>query len=94
MIIGACEITLYLPGVSSLKEKRSTVKSLLAKVRQKFNVSAAEVEHQDVWQSAGIGIVLVTNSAPHANQTLQHVILWIEDNYPQVSIVNHSIEII
>ncbi|MBZ0298239.1 MAG: DUF503 domain-containing protein [Anaerolineae bacterium] len=94
MIIGACELELYLPEAGSLKGKRSVIKSLLARVRNVFNVSAAEVGHQDLWQSATLGIVTVTNSSVHADQTLTHVIHWIEDQYPQVMIVNQSLEII
>ena len=94
MIIGACEIELYLPGVSSLKEKRSIIKSLIARLRNQFNVAAAEVDHQDVWQSAAIGIVTVTSTTSHADQMMSTVIRWIEDNYPQVTIVKQSTEII
>jgi uncharacterized protein YlxP (DUF503 family) len=94
MIIGACELQLYLPEASSLKAKRSVLKSLLARVRNKFNVAAAEVDQNDVWQSAVIGIVTVSNSTAHANQMMSHVIQWIEDNYPQVIISQQSIEIL
>ncbi|MBN1249178.1 MAG: DUF503 domain-containing protein, partial [Anaerolineae bacterium] len=59
MIIGACTLHLYLPGVTSLKEKRSVVKPLLHQLRRRFEIAAAEVDHQDVWQSADIGIVAV-----------------------------------
>ena len=94
MIIGACEIELYLPGVSSLKEKRSIIKSLIARLRNKFNVAVAEVDHQDVWQSTVIGIVTVTSATSHADQMMGTIIRWIEDNYPQVTIVKQSTEII
>lgn len=94
MIIAACQIEFYLPGVSSLKEKRSIIKSMNARLRQQFNVAVAEIEHQDVWQSAVIGIVTVTNSTPHADQMLNRIIAWIEDNYPQATIVKQSTEII
>ena len=94
MIIGVCEIELSLPESGSLKAKRSILKSLLARLRNTFNVAVAEVDHQDVWQSAVIGIVTVTNSTVHANQMLSNVINWIEDNYPEALIINQSIEII
>jgi len=94
MIIGACELHLYLPEVTSLKEKRSVLKSLLARLHNKFNVATAEVDHNDVWQSAVIGIVMVTNSTHYASQVLGRVIGWIEDNYPQVIITEQSIEIL
>jgi uncharacterized protein YlxP (DUF503 family) len=94
MIIGACEIEFSLPESGSLKAKRSILKSLLTRLRNTFNVAAAEVDHQDVWQSAVIGIVTVTNSTVHANQMLSNVINWIEDNYPEALIIHQSIEII
>ena len=94
MIVAACEIELYLPGVSSLKEKRGIIKSLVVRVHQKFNVAAAEVEHQDVWQSAVIGVVTVTNSSRHAEQIINQALTWIEDNYPHIMVVKHTTEII
>ncbi len=92
MIVGVCELQLHLPEVTSLKHKRSVLKSLIARMRQKFNVSAAEVGDNDLWQSAVIGVVTASNSTRHANQTLSYVMNWIEDNYPQVMIVEQSIE--
>lgn len=94
MIIGACEIEFSLPESGSLKAKRSILKSMLARLRSTFNVSAAEVDHQDFWQSTVIGIVTVTNSTVHANQIMSNVLNWIEDNYPEAIIVHQSIEII
>lgn len=94
MIIGTCQLEFYLPEVGSLKEKRSILKSMLARLRNTFNVAAAEVDHQDVWQSAVIGVVTVTNSTSHADQTMSYVINWIEEHYPQAMIVKQSTEII
>ena len=94
MIIGACELQLHLPEVTSLKQKRSVLKSLLARLRNKFNVSVAEVDHNDMRQSAVVGIVTVSNSTVHVNQMLTQVTNWIEDNYPQAMIVKQTIEII
>ena len=94
MIIGACQIELYLPGVASLKEKRSIIKSLIVRLRKQFNVAVAEVDYQDVWQSAVIGIVTVTNESSHAYQMMGKINQWVEDNYPQVMIIKQSTEII
>jgi uncharacterized protein YlxP (DUF503 family) len=52
MVIGLCTIELYLPTVHSLKAKRSILKGVIQRVRHEFNVSIAEVDHQDAWQSA------------------------------------------
>ena len=92
--IAICEIDFYLPGISSLKEKRSIIKSMLAQMRNKFNVANAEVAYQDVWQSAKIAITTVSNSASHAEQRLNAVIDWIEGRYPDAVIVEYDIEVI
>lgn len=94
MIVGICELQLHLPEATSLKHKRSVIKSMITRMRQKFNVSAAEVGDNDLWQSALIGIVMATNSSAHANRTLGYVMNWIEDNYPQVMIIQERVEII
>jgi hypothetical protein len=92
--IGFCEVDLYLPGVMSLKEKRGMIKSMLVKMRKQFNVSAAEVEHHDTWQSATIAISTVSNSAKQSHRTLQTVIKWMESRYPDALISDHFTEIL
>jgi uncharacterized protein YlxP (DUF503 family) len=93
-IVGLCTIELHLPGVGSLKEKRSILKPLLSRLHNTFNVSAAEVDHQDVWQSATIAVASVSNSTSHANQVISHVLAWIEANFPDTLIVHQEIEIL
>ncbi len=66
MIILAGTIELHLPGIGSLKEKRGTIKSLMNRVRKTFNVAIAEVELNDVWQSASLGIAIVSTGSTHA----------------------------
>ena len=92
--MGICTVELRLPGIRSLKAKRSVVKSITARVNREFNVSCAEVDYLDAWQTAGIGIAVVTNSAVHAQQALGKALHWIEANRPDVMIVDHQIEII
>ena len=94
MIIGASIIELHLPGVRSLKEKRSILKRLITRLHKEFNVSCGEVGLNDVWQSAALGIVVVSNAVPHAERVLENVVLWIEDNRPDLTVVDHSVEII
>lgn len=93
-IVGICTIELHLPGIGSLKQKRSILKSMLARLHNTFNVSAAEVGHQDLWQSAMIAIASVSNSTTHTQQVLQNVMQWIEDNFPDEIITDHQIEIL
>ena len=93
-VVGLCTIELYLPGMASLKDKRSVLKSMLARMRNTFNIANAEVDHQDVWQSAVIAVVTVTNSSAHANQTITSILKWIENAFPDVQIVSEDIEIL
>lgn len=80
MIIGTAQIKLYAPWVSSLKDKRMIIKSMMAKTGHKFNVAIAEVEEQDTHQMIVLGIACVTGSTSHADSILDHVITFIEDH--------------
>jgi uncharacterized protein YlxP (DUF503 family) len=79
MIIGTGKIYLYANWVHSLKEKRMILRSTIAKVKNKYNVSIAEVENQDMHQSIVIGIACVSNDSRHANSTIQNVLDFIAD---------------
>ena len=94
MIIGVSQITLHLPDSQSLKDKRQIIKSLVARVRNRFEVSIAEVEEQDRWQIAILGISCVTNSSQHADEVLGHVQRYIEETRPDIIISNVETEII
>ena len=93
-IVGICTLKFYLPGVTSLKQKRSIIKPMLKRMRNTFNVSNAEIAHQDVWQSSGIAITTVSNETAQVQRVLQQVIAWIEDSFPDAVITDQSIEII
>ena len=62
MVVGVLRLDLHLHGVHSLKEKRGVVRKLLARCRNRYPVSAAEVGHQDLWQRTLIGIALASSS--------------------------------
>jgi uncharacterized protein YlxP (DUF503 family) len=94
MIIGACTITLQLIGIHSLKEKRSILKSLLARMRNEFNVSAAEVEAQDSHGRAVIGVACVSSSHEYARGQLNAILRWIEQERPDVPIIDYEIELL
>lgn len=94
MVIGTAVIELNLPGVQSLKQKRSILKGLIARLHRQFNISCAEVDFHDAWQSAAIGVAVVSTSAAHTDRVLDRIVTWIEDNRPDVTVVGHSIEII
>ncbi len=94
MIVGACTVELHLPGLNSLKEKRSVLKSLLARLHREFNVAAAEVDLHDVWQSSTVGLTTVSTSAAHAQNLLDSVVNWIERNRPDLEVIDHYVEVL
>jgi uncharacterized protein YlxP (DUF503 family) len=92
MHIGVCTIDLRLPGNGSLKGKRSVIKSIVARVGREFNVSIAEVDAQDQWQRAVLGVASVSSSASYAHGQLERVVQWIENNRPDVELLTYQIE--
>lgn len=80
MVIVCLKIKIRTPWVHTLKEKRMVVKSLSAKIRNKYNVSVSEVEEQDIHQITVLGLACVTQDTSHADSILDHVINFIENN--------------
>ena len=80
VIIGSAEITLHASWVISLKEKRMVVKSIIAKIQNKFNVSIAEVDEQDSLQTVVLGIAWVTGTVRQVDGILEKVLSFIEVN--------------
>ncbi len=78
MIIAHCTLHFTAEWVTSLKEKRMVVKSLVEKTKHKFNVSVAEVDCQDVHQSIVIGVACVSNDAVHARQMIDNIADFME----------------
>lgn len=93
MVVGVCQLRLLLHEVFSLKEKRSIVKRITERVRNKFAVSIAEVDANDMHQSAVLGICMVGNDRAFVNSCLDKVIDFIENLY-LAEIVDEKIEII
>ena len=94
MHIGICTIELRLPGNGSLKGKRSVIKSIVTRVGREFNVSIAEVDAQDVWQRAVLGVSCVSSSGAYAHGQLERVVQWIEENRPDVELLEYYIELL
>lgn len=94
MAIGVLTLQLELPGCKSLKEKRSRLKPLLARLHREFNLSVAELERQDVWDQATIGCVMISNEHQFSESSLQNIIHWVNKNWPDVTILDDHIEII
>jgi uncharacterized protein len=94
MSIGILTLHIQLPGCKSLKEKRSRLKPLLARLHREFNISVAEMEFQDSWQEAFLTCALVSNDSRHTQQALRNVAHWIETYWPDVSLVDDRIELL
>jgi hypothetical protein len=73
MVIGLLTLELHFPGARSLKDKRQVLRSLEQRVRNRHNVSVAEVDHQDAWQRATLAVVGVNTDQVHLEQTLAAV---------------------
>jgi hypothetical protein len=94
MNVGVCKVTLRLPENESLKGKRRTMASLSARLRNKFNVSIAEVGDNESWQIASLGITCVSNDAAHADRVLSSVVEFIVRSRDDVEIVAQDQETI
>ncbi|EOC99903.1 DUF503 domain-containing protein [Caldisalinibacter kiritimatiensis] len=93
MIIGSCEIELLIYEANSLKEKRHVIKSIIARIQSRYNVSICEVDLHDTWRKSVIGFACVSNSTSHANSMISKVLKYIE-NDSRVEIISHHIEIL
>lgn len=92
--IGVCTLELDLPGMSSLKDKRSVISSLIRRLHNSYNVSAAEIDDLNAINAAVITFAIVSNSSQHANQIISKIMAWIDDHYTDVLITNETIEIL
>ncbi len=93
MVVGVCRFTLRLPESSSLKDKRQVVKSLTTRLRNKFNVAVAEVEDNETWQIATIGMTCVSNDARHAREMLDRAIEFVERTRLDAELLDSEIEV-
>jgi uncharacterized protein len=94
MNLGVCSMTLRLPENESLKGKRKVIKSLIARVRNSYNVAIAEVDDQDVWQLTTLGIACVSNDAQQNNRILSKVVEFISQSRLDLEVVDYQIELI
>lgn len=92
MRVAVCRMDLFIHSSGSLKEKRFVVKSIKDKIRQRFNVSVAEVDHLDKWQLAGIGIAMVANEQKLLDSVMMEISKLIESR-GDVEIASRSMEV-
>lgn len=91
MHVGTLTIELHLPGCDSLKQKRSRLKPLLARLHREFNISAAEIDHNDRHRDAVIACAVVSNDAKHIQRVLEKIPDWIEKYRPDLQVVDQEI---
>lgn len=94
MSIGLLTLHLMIPGCMSLKEKRSRLKPLLARLHRTFNISVAEVDRQDAWQEAVVACALVSNDKNHTQRSLQKIPPWVEKHWPDMTIIDDAMELL
>jgi uncharacterized protein YlxP (DUF503 family) len=83
---------IHLPGCTSLKEKRSKIKPILARLHREFNCSVAEVDRQDSWYETIIACAMVSNASVLNQQMAQQVVQFVESTWPDQPVVDHHIE--
>ena len=76
----SAKLTFYIAHANSLKDKRQVCRSLIDKTRQRFNVSIAEVDTQDIHRTLTVGVAIVSGEAAHAERSLNEVIRFMEEH--------------
>ena len=87
MHIAAAQVTLQIHGAFSLKDKRRAIHSVVSKLRNRHSVSAAEVDPNSSWDSATIGIAVVSGDRRTANQILERALALVESAAPEAEVI-------
>jgi uncharacterized protein YlxP (DUF503 family) len=93
MPVGLLTLELHIQHAQSLKDKRQVLRSLKDRLRAKFNVAVAELEHQDTWQRSVVGVVTLSNEEQQVEESLQHVLAE-ADNILGPLLISHAVELI
>lgn len=93
MVVGLCTVEVFISGSQSLKDKRQVIHGLKDRLRGKFNLSVAEVDGQDLWQKATLGMACVSNEGHHANQVLEQALNLIK-SVPAIEVVRTQLELL
>jgi uncharacterized protein len=91
MPIGLLTLEIFIPDAQSLKDKRQILRSLKDRLRGKFNVAVAEMDHQDLWQRSVVGVVGISGDERHLQESLQAVFEESEKMLGR-DLISHSIE--
>ncbi len=93
MVIALLTVELYIPGATSLKEKRMVVRGIKDRISHHYNVSIAELDFQDKWQRARLGIVQIGNDFKYVEKNMQAIFRLIDGN-GLAQVVDHHLEFI
>jgi uncharacterized protein YlxP (DUF503 family) len=94
MVVGVCTIELYLPGTHSLKGKRQIVNSLKGRLKNRFNISIAEIDNLDVWQRATLGLTMINTNQKYVDREFNKILNFIESSQYASYLLDYSIEFI
>lgn len=78
MLVGTLEVQVFISGAGSLKDKRQVVKSTVQKIKNRFNVSVAEIDNADLWQRASIAVAMIGDDHDYMERQLQLVLNFID----------------
>jgi uncharacterized protein len=92
MPVSSLVVTFSIPGCKSLKEKRSRIRPVIAKLRREFNLSVSKVGHQDAWQLCTLGCAIISNDANFNQQVLQKTSRFIASAWPDLELIEEKIE--
>jgi uncharacterized protein YlxP (DUF503 family) len=81
MFVGTVRIELHIPGATSLKQKRAVVQGLKERIRARIKAAVAEVDHQDLWQRAALGVAVVSGEGHQVTEQLAAVRRLVEQTY-------------
>lgn len=91
MPVGVLTLEIQLPYAHSLKEKRAVLQKMKDRLRSRFNVAVAELDHQDVWQHATLGVVSLSNSQPLLESVFRQVLAEAEKILGQ-DVAHHTLD--
>lgn len=94
MVLAVARIAIHLPQSRSLKDKRRVMKSLLARVRNQFQVAAGEVAEQDRWQLGVLGLACVSTDAAHADEVISRAVAFVAASLPEGDMLDYETEVV
>lgn len=93
MLVALERFDLRIPGSRSLKQKRHVISSLTSAIRQRFPVSVAEVDHQDLWQRAAIAVAVVGADQHHLRRVM-HEVEKLVDRWAETEVIDRELELL